>query len=66
MRSRDRARLRWRLALSQELVRLIEDGQREGTFRACDPRIAGACVAGAPMEALVGPLAPDSTGDPAA
>jgi AcrR family transcriptional regulator len=56
----DQARLRWRAALSEEFIRIIEDGQREGAFRACDPRIAGACVAGALMEALAGPLAPES------
>ncbi len=60
----DQARLSWRAALSEEFVRLIEDGQRDGAFRACDPRIAGACVAGALMEALVGPLAPDSIDGP--
>jgi AcrR family transcriptional regulator len=62
----DQARLRWRAALSEEFVRLVEDGQREGVFRACDPRIAGACMAGALMEALVGPLAPDSADNPSA
>jgi AcrR family transcriptional regulator len=62
----NQARLRWRAALSEEFVRLIEDGQREGTFRACNPRVAGACVAGALMEALAGPLAPDSIDDRAA
>jgi hypothetical protein len=62
----DQARLRWRAALSEEFVRLIEDGQSEGMFRACDPRIAGACVVGAFMEALVGPLAPEPIDDPSA
>jgi AcrR family transcriptional regulator len=56
----DKARLHWRAALSEEFVRLIEDGQREGVFRSCDARIAGACVAGVLMEALVGPLAPEA------
>jgi AcrR family transcriptional regulator len=59
----DQARLRWREKLGQEFVRLIQDGQREGVFRACDARIAGACVVGAFMEALVGPLAPEGFDD---
>jgi AcrR family transcriptional regulator len=60
----DRARLVWRATLSEEFVRLIEMGQKEGTFRKCNPRIAGACVVGALMEALLGPLAPEATDDP--
>jgi hypothetical protein len=45
-------------------VRLIRIGQQEGAFRECDARIAGACVVGAFMEALVGPLAPQAFADP--
>jgi AcrR family transcriptional regulator len=59
----DQARLVWRTALSNEFVRLIDGGQRAGAFRKCDPRIAGACVVGAFMEALLGPLAPEAVGD---
>jgi AcrR family transcriptional regulator len=59
----DKARLYWRAELSREFVRLIENGQREGVFRICDAVIAGACVLGALMEALVGPLAPEAPGD---
>ena len=55
----DQARLVWRAALCEEFVRLIRIGQEEGAFRDCDPRIAAACVVGAFMEALVGPLAPE-------
>jgi AcrR family transcriptional regulator len=52
----DQARLLWRAALGQEFVRLVELGQEHGAFRRCDPRVAAACVVGAVMEALVGPL----------
>lgn len=52
----DQARLLWRAALGKEFVRLIEIGQEQGAFRRCDPRLAAACVVGAVMEALVGPL----------
>lgn len=61
----DRARLVWRGALCEEFVRLIQIGQQHGSFCACDARIAGACVVGALMEALVGPLAPEDLGDEA-
>jgi AcrR family transcriptional regulator len=61
----DRARLVWRGALCEEFVRLIEIGQQQGAFRACDARIVGTCVVGAFMEALVGPLAPEDLGDDA-
>lgn len=61
----DRARLVWREALCEEFVRLVEIGQRHGSFRSCDARIVGACVVGAFMEALVGPLAPEDLGDDA-
>ena len=59
----DQARLVWRAALGEEFVRLIRIGQEEGAFRDCDPRIAAACVVGAFMEALVGPLAPEAFAD---
>lgn len=62
----DDARLVWRAALGEEFVRLIADGQAQGAFRACDPRIAAACVVGAFMESLVGPLAPEAFDDAAA
>jgi AcrR family transcriptional regulator len=60
----DKARLVWRAALSEEFVRLIEAGQKDGSFRRCNARIAGACVAGALMEALAGPLAPERIDGP--
>ena len=56
----DKARLEWRAALGEEFVRLIRMGQEQGAFRDCDPRVAAACVVGAFMEALVGPLAPEA------
>jgi hypothetical protein len=59
----DRARLVSRGALCEEFVRLIEIGQQHGSFRACDARVVGACIVGAFMEALVGPLAPEDLGD---
>lgn len=59
----DAARVVWRANLGEEFVRLVEMGQAQGAFRACDPRIAAACVVGAFMEALVGPLTPDAFAD---
>jgi AcrR family transcriptional regulator len=59
----DKARLVWRANLGEEFVRLIEMGQAQGVFRACDSRVAAACVVGAFMEALVGPLTPDAFAD---
>jgi AcrR family transcriptional regulator len=59
----EQARLAWRALLSEEFVRLVVMGQRRGEFRMCNPRIAGACVVGALMEALVGPLAPEDVGN---
>ena len=55
----DSARLHWRAALGEAFVRLIAAGQKQGAFRRGDPRIAAACVVGAFMEALVGPLTPE-------
>jgi AcrR family transcriptional regulator len=62
----DRARLHWRAVLGEEFVRLIAAGQKQGAFRRNDPRIAAACVVGAFMEALVGPLTPEISEDKAA
>lgn len=59
----DQARLVWRAKLGEEFVRIVEIGQAQGAFRSCDPRIAAACVVGAFMEALVGPLAPETFAD---
>ncbi len=62
----DKARLEWRARLSEQIVRLVAMGVASGEFRACDARIAGACIVGAFMEALVGPLAPEDLADAAA
>ena len=59
----DRARLVYRAALAQSLERLIADGVRRGEFRTAQASTAASCVAGAMMEALVGPLAPDVPAD---
>jgi AcrR family transcriptional regulator len=59
----DRARLVYRAALARALERLIADGVRRGEFRTAQAATAASCVAGAMMEALVGPLAPDVPAD---
>lgn len=59
----DRARLVYRAALARALERLIADGVRRGEFRTAQASIAASCIAGAMMEALVGPLAPDVRAD---
>lgn len=60
----DQARLVWRAALGEEFVRLVEIGQAQGAFRPCEARVAAACIVGAFMEGLVGPLAPEAFADP--
>jgi AcrR family transcriptional regulator len=55
----DEARLTWRHAIGQQIVRLIKEGQRKGAF--CDTigaNVAAALIVGGFMEALVGPLSP--------
>jgi len=59
----DAVRLKYRAAISIVFQRLIEQGRRDGRFRAVDARLAAACITGAFMEALVGPLAPDNAED---
>ncbi|MBI2312364.1 MAG: TetR/AcrR family transcriptional regulator [Betaproteobacteria bacterium] len=56
----DQARLVYRRAIGEKLQRIIADGVTTGEFPAQDPRVAASCVVGAMMEALVGPLAPES------
>jgi AcrR family transcriptional regulator len=56
----DEARLVYRRAISERFQKIIEDGIATGEFARQDARITAACVAGALMESLVGPLAPDS------
>lgn len=54
----DRERLVYRAALAGVLQQLIAEGITARRFRAVSPATAASCVAGAMMEALVGPLAP--------
>ncbi|MEZ5287197.1 MAG: helix-turn-helix domain-containing protein [Vicinamibacterales bacterium] len=55
----DQARLVYRAALVRAFERLVEDGLVRGEFRKVHAATAASCVAGAMMESLVGPLAPD-------
>jgi len=52
----DQARLRYRAALADQFARLIAQGVKSGAFIAVEPSLGAACVTGAFMEALVGPL----------
>lgn len=55
----DEARLVWRFAIGQEIVRIVEEGQRSGEFRSgLHANVAAALIVGGFMEALVGPLSP--------
>lgn len=56
----DAARLKYRAALADQVARLIEQGIADGEFIEVDPGLAASCVTGAFMEALVGPLAPET------
>lgn len=51
-------RLEWRARLAQCYERTLRQGIMRGTFQRIDPAVAAACIVGAFMEALVGPLAP--------
>lgn len=62
----DAARLKYRAALADQIARLVAEGVRDGVFIDVDPGLAASCVAGAFMEALVGPLAPEAKPDSAA
>lgn len=62
----DLARLRYRAQLADQIARLIREGIASGEFIAVDAAIAASCVTGAFMEALVGPLAPETQPDTAA
>lgn len=59
----DRARLQYRAALADQIARLIRQGVEAGEFVDIDPDLAASCVTGAFMEALVGPLAPETDPD---
>lgn len=59
----DLARLRYRAQLADQFARLIREGIVSGEFVDVAPALAASCVAGAFMEALVGPLAPETEPD---
>jgi AcrR family transcriptional regulator len=56
----DAERLVYRRALAGAFEAIIADGISAGEFPAQNAEVAGACVVGALMEALVSPLAPDA------
>jgi AcrR family transcriptional regulator len=56
----DAARLIYRRAFADVFETLIEDGVRNGEFPPQNARAAAACVIGALIEALIGPLAPEA------
>jgi AcrR family transcriptional regulator len=51
-------RLDYRAKLAHCFERILREGIMRGVFRRLDPAVAAACIVGAYMEALVGPLAP--------
>jgi AcrR family transcriptional regulator len=57
----DAARLVYRRAIGDLLEGVIRDGIATGEFPAQDARAAAACLVGALIEGLIGPLAPEST-----
>lgn len=57
----DQARLVYRRAIGEKFRQIIADGVTTGEFPPQDPRIVASCTVGAMMEALVGPLAPESS-----
>ena len=51
-------RLDYRAQLALCLERILREGIMRGAFPRLDPAVAAACIVGAFMEALIGPLAP--------
>ena len=51
-------RLDYRAQLARCFERVLREGIMRGAFPRLDPAVAAACIVGAFMEALVGPLAP--------
>lgn len=51
-------RLDYRAQLAHCFERILREGIMRGVFPRLDPAVAAACIVGAFMEALVGPLAP--------
>jgi AcrR family transcriptional regulator len=55
----DQARLKYRHAISKQIMRIVRDGQDAGAFRAdVDASIAATVIVGGFMEGLIGPLSP--------
>src|ERR1700733_1690966 len=52
------ARLEYRAQLARCFEAILREGIMRGAFPRLDPAVAAACIVGAFMEALVGPLAP--------
>jgi len=59
----DEARLRYRRALGRVLAGILADGVESGEFSRQDVDASAACVVGALLEGLVGPLAPSGLVD---
>lgn len=59
----DDTRLEWRRRIGEAFARLVAEGAAVGAFRRVDPTLAAACIVGAFMEALVGPLEPAARRD---
>jgi AcrR family transcriptional regulator len=55
-------RLEYRAQLAHCFERILREGIMRGVFPRFDPAVAAACIVGAFMEALVGPLAPAKGG----
>lgn len=51
-------RLDYRAQLAHCFERIVREGIMRGVFPRLDPAVAAACIVGAFMEALIGPLAP--------
>jgi len=51
-------RLEYRAQLAHCFERILREGIMRGVFPQIDPAVAAACIVGAFMEALIGPLAP--------
>lgn len=59
-------RLDYRAQLARCFERVLREGIMHGAFPPLDPAVAAACIVGAFMEALVGPLAPSKGTGPRA
>ena len=54
-------RLEYRAQLAYCFERILREGIMRGVFPQLDPAVAAACIVGAFMEALIGPLAPSKS-----